>query len=698
MAEDNLNEILKNYKNMSMENLGSVLLQRQAHNRRRVRRKQKREDRILKIMAVLLGGQAVFQENYKNRAAEIDSLHTIAKKRNQKMAAEMVIVGGVLKALPEELIRSDNAWARYMEESKQGDAYQKLARDSIYAQVLKTMTDIDPDGVKSRALGKTLKASIHDIIDDVIMPYYLKSEDGKKSRALQLMEAGEAYFDDPTITGAKVFEKMFGISTNDIDMKRATRFNKEKQRIQKGGSWFDVPGMIGQVFRGESTIFAKQTGVEASALEQLLDRDIELGKFYTPHYSEAMAKWNNSRNYYNEGLGDEKLLSRDPGGMQDVALRQVIYQEREIVSNLNAGAKERLGGPVYEKLVKEKLDLLEEAEFMLKGLYGTPEQRNQLDESFGNDVAKIFAGLRVAIDDTTGKGAKMLEEKYGVDLDSMNIEDRNVFAMRVILKEGLDPVQPDEYRDLPKYQRRGVGRNLGMFPSPLAGELELFERGGRYRGAARKPFNESNFVNNLSNVMAYIKPTFTGVDEDGHIKVNSDIDKLLDSSSHSDNVTGANIIATASNDIAKRGLIDENQALLEDLIKNNPGLLKIVNAAYDDVPSFIEAGQSGNIDFGMDDLQARLAALEGSQQGRQFTTQERERQIFQPEEVEMMKNIGASIGSAWTGQVDKQAETTVERHLSGSVKNRAGYQKALIRLGITDEEARAKYSSPLMVE
>ena len=60
--------------------------------------------------------------------------------------------------------------------------------------------------------------------------------------------------------------------------------------------------------------------------------------------------------------------------------------------------------------------------------------------------------------------------------------------------------------------------------------------------------------------------------------------------------------------------------------------------------------------------------------------------------------ITGPIKSAWNNQLDREAATRIERHLSGRVKNRAGYQKALIRLNMTDEEARAQFLTPITVE
>ena len=61
------NNTFKNYKNMSMEQLGSSLLGQKAAAGARRRRSSKRNEKIQKILAVLLGGQAIFQNAVKDR-------------------------------------------------------------------------------------------------------------------------------------------------------------------------------------------------------------------------------------------------------------------------------------------------------------------------------------------------------------------------------------------------------------------------------------------------------------------------------------------------------------------------------------------------------------------------------------------------------------------------------------------------------
>ena len=51
MADDNINTLIANYKDMSMEELGSSLLARQARVRKGIAKSKKKSDRTAKIIA-----------------------------------------------------------------------------------------------------------------------------------------------------------------------------------------------------------------------------------------------------------------------------------------------------------------------------------------------------------------------------------------------------------------------------------------------------------------------------------------------------------------------------------------------------------------------------------------------------------------------------------------------------------------------
>ena len=59
---------LNNYKNMSMEDLGKSLLSQQASSRAKSRRRSRKKEKISKAMAILLGGQAMFNKAIADRS------------------------------------------------------------------------------------------------------------------------------------------------------------------------------------------------------------------------------------------------------------------------------------------------------------------------------------------------------------------------------------------------------------------------------------------------------------------------------------------------------------------------------------------------------------------------------------------------------------------------------------------------------
>ena len=104
---------LENYKNMSMESLGKSLLGQQAASRSSRRRKSRKKENISKALAILLGGQAIFNRAVQDRSKELDSFNTIMARKNKKFVAEMKIVGNVLDGIPVNKIASINAYEQY---------------------------------------------------------------------------------------------------------------------------------------------------------------------------------------------------------------------------------------------------------------------------------------------------------------------------------------------------------------------------------------------------------------------------------------------------------------------------------------------------------------------------------------------------------------------------------------------------------
>jgi len=71
MAES-FSDIMSNYKNMSIEELGGSLLQRQSDQAAAAAKRAKKQDRVQQALALMLTGQAIFKGAYNKRSKELD--------------------------------------------------------------------------------------------------------------------------------------------------------------------------------------------------------------------------------------------------------------------------------------------------------------------------------------------------------------------------------------------------------------------------------------------------------------------------------------------------------------------------------------------------------------------------------------------------------------------------------------------------
>ena len=109
MADDNLKNLIKNYSSMPIGELGDALLSRQAGQRSKTRRRRRKAEKVNNILAVLLGGQAVFNKLASQRIKEIDSLNTVNKHKDSMLVKKMNMVGKALKSIDADILTADNA-------------------------------------------------------------------------------------------------------------------------------------------------------------------------------------------------------------------------------------------------------------------------------------------------------------------------------------------------------------------------------------------------------------------------------------------------------------------------------------------------------------------------------------------------------------------------------------------------------------
>ena len=100
MSDDNL--FAKLDSGMSMEELGSSLLDRKAQQQKAQRKADKKAQKITNILAGLTAGQAIFKKALNSRMKELDEQQTFLLSNNAQQVKDINNLSRFVGYLPEE--------------------------------------------------------------------------------------------------------------------------------------------------------------------------------------------------------------------------------------------------------------------------------------------------------------------------------------------------------------------------------------------------------------------------------------------------------------------------------------------------------------------------------------------------------------------------------------------------------------------
>ena len=92
--------VLDDYSNMSIDELGSSLLQKKADDERRAAKKSRKNERVQKALGVLLMGQGLMKNQYTKRVKELEDMHKFEIMDNETYLKEL---SNLLKPLSPDL-------------------------------------------------------------------------------------------------------------------------------------------------------------------------------------------------------------------------------------------------------------------------------------------------------------------------------------------------------------------------------------------------------------------------------------------------------------------------------------------------------------------------------------------------------------------------------------------------------------------
>ena len=155
MADD----ILGNMSNMSIDELGSSLLQRQEEQRKAAAKKAKKNERIQQGLALLLMGQGVMKTQYKKRMKELEDFHKFETIGNDHKVKELNMNATILNTIgnkwngeggyegfkdSEDYIRFSQAVRPYIIQkikTASGDEYDTVENTSVLENAIELGTE-----------------------------------------------------------------------------------------------------------------------------------------------------------------------------------------------------------------------------------------------------------------------------------------------------------------------------------------------------------------------------------------------------------------------------------------------------------------------------------------------------------------------------------------------------------------------------
>lgn len=232
-----MKEIINNYQDMSLEQLGSSLLGRQATQRAEERRRQSKDERIQKIIGGLLATQAVFGQNAKTKIDQINSGTKMAELGAQAMSNRMLQFGNLVSGLENKIGQNINYTDLNAEEQDLWLANFSSFLDKPFDDYAKA------NGLTDMIAWNNGKRTAYEEMAPTVWSNIFLGKDGKPAIAQQFYESGSKVFD-----GAEG-EDLLGLMVNSTEA-----LIKQRQQLS-------AQNAIAKV-RGENKITNLWTGIK----------------------------------------------------------------------------------------------------------------------------------------------------------------------------------------------------------------------------------------------------------------------------------------------------------------------------------------------------------------------------------------------------------------------------------------------------
>ena len=447
MAES-FSDIMSNYKNMSIEELGGSLLQRQSDQAAAAAKRAKKQDRVQQALALMLTGQAIFKGAYKRRTEELEAAKTWEARDNKAQAQQINVLSRLVPSIPENF-HTDKTAEERAELLMQDNVYRNDMKAKMGKYVDTQLAAVFPDMDSFRNTGR-YKRVTDESIKAIATHMFQKDDNGiERYKNFETQLAG--IFKDKDYDRLELFQKGVGLDEFELTDYEAENYKllQRQYRDQSGliGGIKSVFGRLGKKAEreGRVNLFSKidDKHLANPKLSQVLE-SLDLKGLMIPIVDRAIANVQAAPKRFSEEAGAEKnaplqeAIKITFGEMQSL-VGQSDPESIDADGLLKIGV-DRLGFD-YKRRKQDPSILIVEEDFEVLQRFMDDPENAALNKKFFNDVTAL--ALRFREDPSVAKDlyapfATSPEQLEQFVVSMNDPEFANQFAIAITAKENFD--------------------------------------------------------------------------------------------------------------------------------------------------------------------------------------------------------------------------------------------------------------------
>ena len=258
MADNDIGNLISNYGDMSIEELGGSLLQRQSDIAAAQAKEDKKNRKFQQAIGLLTAGQALFKNATKKRLKELDDLQVFNMQDNVEQSKQIKTIGRIGASMP------DKTWFADRKDMDVNTLTKEIMEDERYSQNLKqnlspVIDAVIKQGVPEEEFAMFKKGTseydtafdlgLHNLISNYVSPYVDRNgkQTGKRNFEMYETELREL-LNAGNLDDAKLFEQAIAITPNTLNLAEKRYYSRLKNEYANKGyieSFKDIFTKIG---------------------------------------------------------------------------------------------------------------------------------------------------------------------------------------------------------------------------------------------------------------------------------------------------------------------------------------------------------------------------------------------------------------------------------------------------------------------